>query len=221
MAFQRILASGIYSTLIPWMGGRMRIRRTLWLLPLALMLAGTLAVLRRPSVPVDLRSGTAMPQRRPLGEFSLLDQHARPLTRSVFERRWTVVFAGFTNCPDVCPTTLVTLAGLRARLQQRSELQVVFLSVDPERDTPAVLTRYLAHFDPAIIGVTGEKQQLDRVCEDLGLAYVRNPGVAGEYTVDHSAALVLVDPQARIAAYFRPPFDVGALAADITAMAGG
>ncbi len=200
----------------------MRIRRILWLLPLALMLAITLVVLRRPSVPVALRSGTAMPQRVPLGEFVLLDQHARPLTRSVFERRWTVVFAGFTNCPDVCPTTLVTLAGLRARLQQRTELQVVFLSVDPERDTPALLTQYLAHFDPAIIGATGAKQQLDRICADLGLAYLRNPGVAGEYTVDHSAALVLVDPQARIAAYFRPPFDVDALAADITAlMAGG
>jgi protein SCO1/2 len=199
----------------------MRIRRILWLLPLAAILGVTLAVLRGPSPPVALLSGTAMPQRRPLGEFALLDQHARPLTRSIFERRWTVVFAGFTNCPDVCPTTLVTLAGLRARVQHRSELQVVFLSVDSERDTPAQLTRYLAHFDPAIIGATGAKQQLDRICADLGLAYLRNPGVAGEYTVDHSAALVLVDPQARIAAYFRPPFDVDALAADITAMAGG
>ncbi|MGH8136085.1 MAG: SCO family protein, partial [Steroidobacteraceae bacterium] len=98
--------------------------------------------------------------------------------------------------------------------------QMIFLSVDPARDTPAQLAQYVGHFDPTLIGVTGSKAQIDRLCADLGLAYVINPGVGGEYTVDHPASLLLVDPQARFAAYFRPPFSLDRLAADLEGLAG-
>jgi len=193
----------------------------LWPLLAALALGVTVAVLQRSATPVVLRSGTAMLQPRPIGEFELVDQNGQPLTRKAFEGRWSLVFAGFTHCPDVCPTTLATLAKLKTRLHERnSELQVLFLSVDPERDTPALLAQYVGHFDPGMIGATGSKEQIDRLCADLGLAYIRNLGTAGEYTVDHSAALVLVDPQAQIAAYFQPPFDLDGLVADFAALAG-
>lgn len=193
----------------------------LWPLLAALVLGVTIAALQRQPAPVVLRSGTAMLQPRPIGEFELVDQHGQALTRKSFEGRWSLVFAGFTNCPDICPTTLATLATLKTRLHERnSELQVVFLSVDPERDTPALLAQYLGHFDPGMIGATGAREQIDRLCADLGLVYIRNPGAAGDYTVDHSAALVLVDPQAQIAAYFQPPFDLDGLAADFVALAG-
>ena len=197
-------------------------RAIVWPLLAAMVLGGvTVAVLQRPSAPPVLRSGTALPQPRPIGEFELVDQHGRALNRSNFEGHWSLLFAGFTNCPDVCPTTLATLATLKSRLRERkSELQVVFLSVDPERDTPTQLAQYVAHFDSSMIGATGAKEQIDRLCADLGLVYLRNPGAAGAYTVDHSAALVLIDPQARVAAYFRPPHDLDGLEADFAALAG-
>ena len=142
------------------------------------------------------------------------------MTREVFSGRWSLLYAGFTNCPDVCPTTLALLAKLKARLRARGvDPQIIFLSVDPARDTPAQLAQYVGHFDPTLIGVTGNKAQIDRLCADLGLAYVINPGVGGEYTVDHPASLILIDPQARFAAYFRPPFALDRLAADFEGFA--
>lgn len=200
----------------------MPFRKTAVFSVLAAMLLGiAAAILLRPPVPVALRSGTALPQPRPIGEFELVDQRGRALTRSSFEGRWSLVFTGFTNCPDICPTTLALLATLTTRLRERGgELQTVFVSVDPERDTPAALAQYVGHFDSAMIGATGTRAQIDRLCAELGLAYLLNPGTAGEYTVDHSAALVLVDPQARIAAYFQPPFDLDSLATDLATLAG-
>jgi protein SCO1/2 len=199
----------------------MPLRKTfVWSLLAAVLLGIAAAILLRPPVPVALRSGTALPQPRPIGEFELVDQRGRALTRGSFEGRWSLVFTGFTNCPDICPTTLALLATLDSRPRERgSELQTVFVSVDPERDTPSQLAQYVGHFDPSMIGATGPKAQIDRLCAELGLAYVLNPGTAGEYTVDHSAALVLVDPKARIAAYFQPPFDPDMLATDLATLA--
>lgn len=192
-----------------------------WPLLAAMVLGIATAILLRPPVPVALRSGTALPQPRPIGEFELVDHSGHALTRRNLEGRWSIVFAGFTNCPDVCPTTLALLAALSSRLRARGDdLQIVFLSVDPDRDTPSQLAQYVGHFDPNMIGATGAKAQIDRLCAELGLAYVLNPGTAGEYTVDHSAALVLVDPKARIAAYFQPPYDLDSLATDLATLAG-
>ncbi len=177
------------------------------------------SVLLLPRVPVRLGSGTALPQPRPLGEFTLTDHHRQPFTRAAFENHWSLVFLGFTHCPDICPTTLSLLTAIDTRMRASGrELQTVFLSADPERDTPEVLSGYLAHFDPRFVGVTGGKAELDRLCANLGLGYVKNPGANGDYTVDHSAALVLIDPRARVAAYFQPPLDVARVAADLSAI---
>ncbi len=165
-----------------------------------------------------LRSGTVLAEPRPIGDFSLLDQHGQLFGRAALENRWSLVFTGFTHCPDLCPTTLAFLAKLRARVPGDG-LQIVFVSVDPERDTPERIASYLAHFDPTFVGVTGTTVEIERFTAALGLAQVRNPGVGGEYTVDHSAALVLIDPQARVAGYFRPPHDAEALAADLAPLA--
>jgi protein SCO1/2 len=127
------------------------------------------------------------------------------------------VFTGFTHCPDVCPTTLAMMADLHKRVP-RGDLQFVFVSVDPERDTPEAVARYLAHFDPALVGATGARAEMERFTAGLGLAQVRNPGGDGEYTVDHSTALVLIDPDARLAGYFSAPHASDALAADLAAL---
>lgn len=171
----------------------------------------------RVSAPLVLRSGTVLPEPRPIGEFSLVDQRGQPFGPAALENRWSLVFTGFTHCPDLCPTTLALLASLRKRIPGDG-LQIVFVSVDPERDTPERIASYLAHFDPTFVGATGAAAEIERFTKALGLAQVRNPGVGGEYTVDHSTALVLIDPKARVAGYFQPPHDEQALAADLAAL---
>jgi protein SCO1/2 len=175
------------------------------------------ALYTRFNAPLVLHSGTVLPEPRSIGEFSLLDQRGQPFGRAALENRWSLVFTGFTNCPDLCPTTLAFLASLRARIPGDG-VQIVFVSVDPERDSPEKIAPYLAHFDPRIKGVTGATAEIERFTKALGLAQVRNPGVAGEYTVDHSAALVLIDPKVRVAGYFQPPHDERALAADLESL---
>jgi protein SCO1 len=172
------------------------------------------AICSRLTAPLELDSGTVLPEPRPIGKFALLDQRGQPFGPAALENRWSLVFTGFTHCPDLCPTTLALLASLRSQVPGR-KLQIVFVSVDPERDTPEAIASYLAHFDPGFVGVTGASAEIERFSKALGLAQVRNPGVDGEYTVDHSAALVLIDPKVRVAGYFLPPHDQRALAADL------
>lgn len=169
--------------------------------------------------PLELRSGTALSKPRPLANFSLRDQHGGSFTRDNLEGRWTLLFAGFTNCPDICPTTLAQLGQLQVELAN-DRVQVLFLTVDPERDTPEHIAAYLAHFGPGLVGTTGTTAQVESFASQLGLAYVRIPGVGESYTVDHSAALVLIDPRARVAGYFTPPHANGALAADLAGLNG-
>lgn len=164
-----------------------------------------------------LSSGTALEQPRALGDFALIGADGRALGRSDFEGRWSLVFTGFTHCPDLCPTTLALLAGLRARLPDGGP-RMLFVSVDPERDTPGRIASYLSHFGSGLAGATGTAAEIEAFTRQLGLAQVRNPGTDGDYTVDHSAALILIDPQARIAGYFMPPHDAGALAADLAGL---
>ena len=152
---------------------------------------------------------------RTIAAFSLLDQDGKPFTNAQLQGHWSLLFAGFTHCPDVCPTTLGVLKVVGQRLQGKAPA-MIFLSVDPERDSPAVLKSYVAYFGPNLTGVSGPLGQLDRLCESLGVAYVKVPGkTPDDYAVDHSAALVLIDPQGRVAGYFPPPHKVDTLAADL------
>lgn len=169
-----------------------------------------------PSPGLELQTGRVLDQPRAINPFELVDQHERPFTRNSLQGRWHLVFIGFTHCPDACPTTMAMLGAVETRLRTEGhELQTVFVSVDPERDTPDELARYVGFFGEEIIGATGSKQQLDRFCDDLGFAYIKVPDGRGGYTVDHSGALALIDPHARVAGYFLPPFDLDGLADDL------
>jgi len=176
-----------------------------------------LALYERSREPLVLRAGTALPEPRALPVFALVDQAGRPFGPARFEGRWSLLFTGFTHCPDVCPTTLALMAELNRRVA-RDDLQFVFLSVDPERDTPDAVARYLAHFDAALVGATGARAEMERLTAGLGLAQVRNPGSGDEYTVDHSTAFVLIDPEARLSGYFSAPHERDSLAADLAAL---
>jgi protein SCO1/2 len=183
----------------------------------AVALGAAAAFLWRWQQPLALAAGTALPEPREIADFTLVDAEGKPFDRARLRGHWTVLFTGFTHCPDVCPTTLALFASLRKRVPDE-RIQFLFLSVDPERDTPEVVARYIAHFGTGLVGATGEREEIDRLTRELGLAQVRNPGPGEEYTVDHSTALVLFDPEARVAGYFTPPHDEQALAADLAAL---
>jgi protein SCO1/2 len=163
-----------------------------------------------------LQSATALVPPRRIESLSLVDQDGRAFTLDSLRGHWSIVFPGFTSCPDVCPTTLALLKQVSAAIDERQRPQVVFLSVDPGRDTPQRLRDYVRYFDPRFQGVTAPEPALAAAAQALGVAYVRVPGATPEdYTMDHSAMLILIDPQAQIAAYFLPPHRLDALLADL------
>ena len=189
-------------------------------LPLALIALTAIAAVTilgaPPSGTPRLASGVTLQPRTALPDFQLRDHSGKTFTRASLAGRWHLVFPGFTHCPDICPTTLATLNQVHQQLgQQSARLGVVLLTVDPARDTPAVLSRYLAHFSTDFIGITGDGAQLETLYTGLGVQHIRIPGANGEYSVDHSAALLLLDPETHLAGYFRPPFNVQALVEDL------
>ncbi len=161
-----------------------------------------------------LASGTWLPQAKTVADFQLLDVSGRPFTRQDLGGAPTLVFFGFTHCPDVCPTTLLKLAQVRKRAALAG-LRVLFISVDPQRDTPAVLGMYVHAFDPSFQGLSGEPQVLAALAANFGVAFNRVDLPGGDYTMDHSAVVFLLDARGGIAAIFTPPLDVGALTADL------
>lgn len=170
-----------------------------------------------PAALPPIESGVLLPEPRPVAGFSLTDQDGRAFTNAQLQDRWSLLFAGFTHCPDVCPTTLSLMKLLEQRLQAEDRaLSMVFLSVDPERDTPQQLHKYVRYFSPNLTGATGPVEELERLCASLGIAYVKVPGAtADDYTIDHSAALVLLNPQGKVAGYFQAPYKLDSLAADL------
>jgi protein SCO1 len=154
---------------------------------------------------------------RPLPAFELLAHDGSRFDRARLLGRYTLVVFGFTNCPDVCPTTLLELAKterLLADLPAARRPAVVMVSVDPGRDTPEVLGRYVPHFDPGFVGVTGPDAAIAVLAAALGAAYQKGAETDGSYAVDHTAALFLIDPEARLAAVFPAPHAAQAIAAD-------
>jgi protein SCO1/2 len=162
----------------------------------------------------QLASGTWYPQARTLPDFELRDAAGMPLTARGLSGTPTLVFFGFTHCPDVCPTTLVKLAQVR-RLAGLAGLKVLFISVDPERDTPEVIAQYVHAFDPQFQGATGTSATIGALARQFGVAVNRVELPGGDYTMDHSAVVFLLNDAANIVGIFTPPFDVSALAQDL------
>jgi protein SCO1/2 len=161
-----------------------------------------------------LASGTWLPQAKLVGDFTLSDASGRPFTQRELAGAPALVFFGFTHCPDVCPTTLLKLAQVRKRAAIPG-LRVVFISIDPQRDTAPVVGGYVHAFDPTFQGLTGDPAAIARLAATFGVAVNRVELPGGDYTMDHSAVVFLLDDAARITAIFTPPFEVPALAADL------
>ena len=189
-------------------------------------LAGVAAALlwRHAAAPAPLSTGEYLSPSRALADFSLIDHRGRPFGPAELRGHWSFLFFGYTNCPDFCPTTLTTLAALDKRLTQAGAVrpQVLFMSVDARRDTPAQLAKYVPYFDPDFIGLTAADQPaIEDVARRLGVAVVITPTADGGYSVDHSGAIYVVNPAGRLTAILNGPFSVAALQSDLERITAG
>ena len=136
-------------------------------------------------------------------DFAMTGHDGKPRSLADFKGKVVVVFFGYVQCPDVCPTTLSTLRTVREQLgADADKLQVVFITVDPERDTREVLSQYVPAFDPSFIGLSGDAATTERVAREFRVLYTKNAGkTPTSYTVDHSAGVFIFDTQGRIRLY--------------------
>ncbi len=169
---------------------------------------------------MDLRAAQLFPTPRALSDFQMETATGEPFTLENLQGQWSLMFFGFTNCPDVCPDTLAMLAQSmeQLRLMRREELpQVVFVSVDPDRDYGELLADYVSWFDPEFVAVTGPEEQLQLLTRQLGIVYWRETPDerTGFYNVDHSAAVLIIDPQGRLHGRFGHPLVPEDVVADL------
>ena len=177
----------------------------------------------------QLRGALAYPTPRELPPFELQQADGTPLDAAELAGRWTLVFFGFTHCPDVCPTTLAQLAAAQERwsdLPAEDRPQVLFVSVDPERDSPAKTGEYARFFGPEILAATAGHEVLEPFARSLGMLYMPaaldgsggQPAPGEPYTVDHSSKVAVLDPQVRLTALLKAPLDAAVVDADLRAL---
>jgi protein SCO1/2 len=161
--------------------------------------------------PPDIQ-GLLWPDPKVVQPFALTDQRGEPFTLAQLTGRWSFLFFGYTHCPDVCPTTLAMLDKVSRELDRgptsNRDVRFVFVSVDPGRDTPAYLSKYVGYFNPDFLGVTGADEALTQLTRQLGIYTEREPPDAdGNYLVGHGTAVLLIDPAGRLVGVFQAPHD--------------
>lgn len=155
-----------------------------------------------------------LPTPRKFSDVELIDHNAQPFTQKQLEGQWTMIFFGFTHCPDICPTTLAAASKMYKELsdEEMTDLQVLMVSLDPKRDTPEKLAQYVPYFHKDFIGVTTDQHRLLKFATELNVAYSKVPlGENGDYTVDHSGNIILINPYGHFHGYLRPPFEHGSM----------
>ncbi len=167
-----------------------------------------------------LQRGTALiGQEKPLIPFKLTDENGNTLDKQALKGHWTFMFFGYTQCPDICPVTLQVMGETLRLLQPEvdaGEVEGLFVSVDPARDDPEKLKTYTEYFHPHIMGATGDDAMLRQLTQSLGIIYakVENKEHPERYLVDHSAAILLINPRAELAAVLSPPHEAKIMAED-------
>lgn len=158
---------------------------------------------------------------RAITPFDLVDQHERPFDNQRLEGQWTFMFFGFTYCPDICPMSLAAMNQIEALLAETSDdenLQVVFVSVDPDRDTPERLKEYVGWFGEEYLGVTGPMDNVEVLTRNLGIVHARHDTGDGDYQIDHSAQFLLINPEGQLQAIFPYPHTPESIASDFRQM---
>lgn len=160
----------------------------------------------------DLRARGVFLFERPrdIGEFALVDDEGKPFTQAELAGEWSLLFFGFTFCPDVCPTTLAQLADFKRRLdpELQADTRVMLVSVDPARDTPEKMHEYVRYFHPEFRGITGEFLELHRVATALNIPFTKQRGAGEHYLVEHSANVVLINERGHYVGFIKAPIDV-------------
>ncbi|MBO0738450.1 MAG: SCO family protein [Alphaproteobacteria bacterium] len=137
------------------------------------------------------------------GPFRLTDQNGKTVTDADLRGKWTLVYFGYTHCPDACPTALNDISiALEELGAERQAVQPVFITVDPERDTPEALKAYVASFDAPILALTGSPEQVSQAAKAYRVYYAKHPEPGGDYSMDHSSVIYVMDPQGRFTASF-------------------
>ena len=158
----------------------------------------------KPDIP-----GLLWPNPKLIGAFSVIDQHGQPFGLQQLAGKWSFLFFGYIHCPDVCPITLSVMNQVYEKLAAQNvadNVQMIFVSVDPKRDTPEQLTSYVSYFNKSFIGLTGTEEQIDSLTNQIGIVHVLGEETApGEYLVDHSASVFLVSPSGQMLAVFSTP----------------
>jgi len=171
---------------------------------------------------ITLQQGTAFPKAIAIQAFRLVDGDNKQFTNKDLTGRWSLLFFGFTHCHKICPTTLSELNKTYQILQKTdaSNLpQVVFISIDPERDSPKVIRQYVMSFNKHFIGTTGSKSALDRLTKNLGIMYAAaKKSNEKDYQVNHSSTILVINPKGQWAGILTPPFNAKVMATDFMAI---
>ena len=166
--------------------------------------------------PAGTIQGLLWPDPKVVGEFSMLDHEGNPFGPAKLQGKWSLLFFGYTHCPDVCPITLSALNQTVKILQEKRQdnnLQVLFVSVDAQRDTPEQIAGYVGYFNPGFIGLGGNRSQIDSIARQIGVAYfIGNNEGSNEYTVDHTASVFLIDPEKRLVGIYSAPHNADEIA---------
>jgi protein SCO1/2 len=158
---------------------------------------------------------TVLPQPRSLPAIDMVDHHGLPFSNADLQGRWSIVFMGFTNCGHVCPMTMAKLRIIHDGVEK--PLRVVFLSVDPGRDSPEEIHRYISGFGDRFTGITGDAAVIDDLASALGAPFFVDDA-EGTYTVDHASALFLIDPSASYAGVISQPLDIDAIVRELNGL---
>jgi protein SCO1/2 len=164
-----------------------------------------------------------LPNTKALINTDFIDHKGQNFSIENFKGKWSILFFGFTNCPDICPTTMQTLKQVKANLEQAGvwhNYQVIMVSVDPERDTTERLANYVPYFDPEFIGISSALETTESFAKNVGILFFKNERTEdNNYDVDHGAALILVDPDAQYAGVITAPHLVGPISDDLISLA--
>ena len=158
-----------------------------------------------------------LPQSRSLPELSLTNQDGQVVAVDQLKDQWSLLFFGYTFCPDICPATLAQLRQLQGQLpaETLAKLRIVLVTVDPNRDTPEQLKKYLDYFDAGFIGLTGEQATLQKLANGVSIPYIPADTSKENYTVDHSGNLVIIGPDGKQRGFIRAPINNAKLAAQL------
>ncbi len=167
----------------------------------------------------DAIGATYLDGGREVTDFSLVTHDGTPFTEDDFRDGWSLVFFGFTNCPDICPTAMIDLARVQESLNGEDRLRTLFITVDPDRDTKERLAAYVPAFHESFTGITGDLEQIDRLARDLGIVHIRhNENGETDYMVDHGSAILLINPEGRLQAIFQAPHRPDDMSRDLQAI---